>query len=233
MLSIFDTDANDKADRIVAARGALDAYVIDLIAKRRGDQRDDLLTDLIAAEEDGDRLSETELITMVEAVLVAGVDTTRNQLACALARFAEYPDQWKALADNPDLVPNAVEEVMRDLGAVRGTGRYAPEDIELEDVAFPQGTILFPSFVAANTDPAVFEDPYAFDTTRPLAGPQMTFGSGIHHCLGASLARAELQEALPILARRLPNLRLDGPVEWKPPTTAIWGPSRLPIAWGQ
>lgn len=232
VLSILDADPNEKVDRIVAAREALDAYVVDLIASRRGETRDDLLSDLIAAEEDGDRLSEVELIMMVEAVLVAGVDTTRNQLACALARFADHPDQWRAIAENPELAPNAVEEIMRDLGAIRGTGRYASEDIEIEGVLFPQGTIVFPSFVAANTDPNVFDDPHTFDVARPLPGPQLTFGSGIHHCLGAALARAELQEALPILAQRMPNLRLDGPIEWKPPTTAIWGPAKLPIAWG-
>ena len=100
---------------------------------------------------------------------------------------------------------------MRYFGAVRGTGRFASEDIEYRDVLFPAGTFIAPSMATANCDPAVFARPEAFDITREPAGqPQLTFGSGIHYCLGAALARAELQEALPLLARRMPDLALDG-----------------------
>ncbi len=219
VLSILDADANDKADRIIESRIALDAYVESLIESRRGQDRDDRLSDLVAAQAGGDRLDKSELVMMAEAVLGAGVDTTRNQLACAIARFVDYPAQWKALAEDPSLAANAFEEIMRDIGAIRGTGRYASEDIVIDDVLFPQGTIVFPSFVAANNDPTVFDNPDTFDIGNEDAGSQMTFGSGIHHCLGSFLARAELQEALPILARRLPNLRLDGPIEWKPTIT--------------
>ena len=230
VLSILDSDANDKVERIVPAREALDAYVVELIARRRTEPADDLLTVLIQAEEEGDRLSETELITMVEAVLVAGVDTTRNQLGCALALFAQHPEQWRLLADDPSYAPKAVEETMRHLGAVRGTGRYASEDVVIDDVLFPEGTVVVTSFTTGNHDPIAFADPNTFDIGKDTTGtPQLTFGSGIHHCLGAFLARAELQEALPILARRLPDLELDGPVEWKPPAVAIWGPERLPL----
>lgn len=230
VLSGLDADANEKVDRIVAAREALEAYVIELIARRRTEPADDLLTLLIQAEEEGDRLSEMELITMVEAVLVAGVDTTRNQLGCALALFAEHPQQWARIAEDPSVVPRAVEETMRHLGAIRGTGRYASEDLVIDDVLFPQGTIVITSFTTGNHDPSAFADADRFDIGKEAPGsPHLTFGSGIHHCLGAFLARAELQEALPILAKRMPDLALDGPVEWKPPTVAIWGPERLPL----
>ena len=231
VLSGLDADANDKVDRIIAAREALEAYVIELIARRRTEPADDLLTVLIQAEEEGDRLSEQELITMVEAVLVAGVDTTRNQLGCALALFAQHPEQWRLLRDDPSYVPKAVEETMRHLGAVRGTGRYASEDVVIDDILFPRGTVVITSFTTGNHDPDAFADANSFDITKETGGsPQLTFGSGIHHCLGAFLARAELQEALPILARRLPDLALDGSVEWKPPAVAIWGPERLPLS---
>jgi cytochrome P450 len=99
-------------------------------------------------------------------------------------------------------------------------------------VLFPKGTFVFPSFVAANFDADVWADPDRFDITKESSHtPHLTFGSGIHYCLGAWLARAELQEALPVLAERWPNLRLNGEVEWKPPQFGIWGPARLPIAW--
>ena len=136
------------------------------------------------------------------------------------------------LAKDPTLAVTAVEESMRYLGAVRGTGRYASEDIEFKDVLFPKGSLMFPSLVAANFDETVFDDASRFDITRPGVGQHMTFGTGIHYCLGASLARAELQEALPLLAQRLPNLELDGALVWKPQGTGIWGPEVLPIRFG-
>jgi cytochrome P450 len=232
VLRIFNGNLQEDLPTIMAAQDELDEYTRGLIAARRSEPRDDLLTDLIAAEESGDRLTTEELVMMVEAVIVAGTDTTRNQLGCAVALFADHPDQWKLLAtsDDPALPQRAVEEAMRYFGAVRGTGRFASEDIEYRDVLFPAGTFIAPSMAVANMDPAVFKDPGAFDITREPAGqPQLTFGSGIHYCLGAALARAELQEALPLLARRMPDLALDGPVTWKPNAAGIFGPDHLPV----
>ncbi len=232
LLLIFNNNLREDLPVMEKARVELDAYVTELINDRRAKPADDLLTDLIAAEQAGDRLSAEELLVMVEAVIVAGTDTTRNQLACAIALFTDYPDQWQMLRDDPALAPTAVEETMRYLGAVRGTGRFASEDVEFNDVFFPKGSLMFVSLVAANFDSAVFEAPATFDITRPGIGQQMSFGTGIHYCLGASLARAELQEALPILAERMPNLRRDGDITWKPNTAGIWGPERLPIRFG-
>jgi cytochrome P450 len=122
---------------------------------------------------------------------------------------------------------------MRYLGTVRATMRIASEDIVLHDVELPAGTLVMTSLAAANRDGGVWEDPHRFDIDRPATtDPQLTFGSGIHYCLGAALARAELQEALPILARRMPDLALDGTIEWKPPTVGIWGPAALPLRFG-
>ena len=232
VLRIFNGTAFEEMDVIGQAQEELNSYVLDLIAARRNDPRDDLITDLIAAEESGDRLSTEELVTMVNAVIVAGTDTTRNQLACAMSIFAEHPDQWRLLRERPELAPQAVEEVMRYFGAIRGTGRFASEDIVYRNVLFPRGTLVFPSLMTANDDDGMTADGTKhFDITRePVKGKmQMTFGSGIHYCLGAALARAELQEALPILAQRLPDLAIDGDVTWKPTTTAIFGPERLPV----
>ena len=118
---------------------------------------------------------------------------------------------------------------MRYLGAVRGTIRVTPEDVVFRDVLFPKGTLVSVSLAGANRDPDAFDEPDTFDITRERTTQQMTFGSGIHHCMGAALARAELQEALVLLARRMPDLAVDGPVEWKPTTFGIWGPARLPL----
>lgn len=230
LLSIFNGNLAEDLPRIVRARAEMDEYMGALIAERRAAPRDDLLTDLIAAEEAGDRLSPEELVTMAEAVLVAGTDTTRNQLACTVAVFTEHPDQWALLAERPELAPRAVEESMRYLGAVRGTGRVASEDIEYKGVRFPKGTLVFPSFIAGNFDEAVWEHPERFDITKEAPhSPHLTFGSGIHYCLGAWLARAELQEALPLLATRMRNLERDGEITWKPASFGIWGPERLPL----
>jgi cytochrome P450 len=226
---IFNGNLQHDLPIINAASEELDDYVRAMIAERRSRPADDLLTDLIAAEEAGDRLSTDELVMMAEAVLMAGTDTTRNQLACSVALLAQHPDQWALLAERPELAQRAVEETMRYLGAVRGTARVTSTDIEYRDVLFPAGTLVSTSLAAANFDPAVFPGGEVLDITRETTSPQMTFGSGIHYCLGASLARAELQEALPLMARRMPNLALDGEIEWKPPTVGIWGPARLPL----
>ena len=230
VLRIFNATAADEVDRIVRAQTELEEYTRGLIADRRNKPADDLITSLIAAEEAGDKLSEDELVMMVQAVIVGGTDTTRNQLGCSVALFAEHPEQWALLAERPELAPRAVEETMRYFGAVRVTGRFASVDIEYKGVLFPKGTLVMPSLALANRDASVFADADRFDITREPSGqPQMTFGSGIHYCLGAALARAEQQEALPILARRMPNLRIDGEVTWKPSTVAIFGPEKLPL----
>jgi cytochrome P450 len=226
---IFNGNLEQDLPLIEQAGNELTAYVSDMIAARRAEPRHDLLSDLIAIEEEGDRLSTEEMAMLAQAVLMAGTDTTRNQLACSVALFAEHPAQWELLARTPELAPRAVEESMRYLGAVRATVRFASEDIVYRDVLFPQGTIVATSLAGANRDPEVWQEPDEFDITKERSGVQMTFGSGIHFCLGAALARAELQEALPLLAQRMPGLARTGPVEWKPANFGIWGPAKLPI----
>ncbi|TPW13830.1 MAG: cytochrome P450 [Acidimicrobiaceae bacterium] len=234
ILEIFSADLADKIDLVMSAQNELDAYTRGLIAERRAKPADDLLTDLITAEEAGDKLSNDELVMMVNAVIVGGTDTTRNQLGCAVALFAEHLDQWALLAEQPELAGRAVEETMRYFGAVRGTARFASCDIEYRDVLFPAGTFIGLGLAEANRQGDHFPEPDRFDITTPAPEhPQLTFGSGIHYCLGAALARAELQEALPLLARRLPNLRIDGQITWKPDGVGIFGPARMPIVFDQ
>ncbi|GAC1588700.1 MAG: cytochrome P450 [Acidimicrobiales bacterium] len=227
---IFNNNLAEDMAAINRASQDLDAYVRDLISVRRSHPTDDLLSDLIAAEEQGDRLDTDEVVMLAEAVLMAGTDTTRNQLACSVALFTQAPDQWRLLAEHPELAPRAVEETMRLLGAIRGTARFASVDIEYRDVVFPAGTLVAASLASANRDPNVWPVGDTLDITREAGSvQQVTFGSGIHYCLGAALARAELQEALPLLARRMPDLALSAPIEWKPATVGIWGPARMAL----
>ncbi|MGA1556609.1 MAG: cytochrome P450 [Ilumatobacteraceae bacterium] len=231
---IFNGNLVEDKDLILRAQDDLDEYMSDLIEQRRSSPSDDLISALIAADEEGDRLTRSELVMLCEAVLMAGTDTTRNQLGCSAWLFAQHPDQWSLLAERPELAPRAVEETMRHFGTVRGTARFASEDIEYNDVLFPKGTFLALSLATANRDPSVFDDPAVFDITKePSTKPQLTFGSGIHYCLGAALARAEQQEALTVMARRLPNLALAGEATWKPGTVGIFGPERLPVTFGR
>lgn len=225
---IFNQNLADDLPAIERASSSLEAYVRELVEVRRSDPADDLLSALIAVEEAGDRLSNDELVMLAEAVLMAGTDTTRNQLACCVALLAGRPDVWDELARDPGVAPRVAEECLRTLGAVRATVRVASQDIVYRDVLFPAGTLVSVSLAAANRD-TVFADPDTFDPAAPRDRQHLTFGSGIHHCLGAALARAELQEGLVVLARRLPGLCLDGPVTWKPATFGIWGPARLPV----
>ena len=227
---IFNDDLVNDFPIINAAFAELDTYMRALVDERRKSPADDLLSALIALEEAGDKLSTDELVMMSQAVLMAGTDTTRNQLACSVALLSNHPDQWAALAGGDQaLAQSTVEETMRHLGAVRGTARFSSEDVEYRDVLFPMGTVMAVSLATANFDPEVFGTDHSFDITHHFQSAQLTFGSGIHYCLGAALARAELQEALPLLARRMPDMQVEGEIEWKPNNIGIWGPAKLPL----
>jgi cytochrome P450 len=201
-----------------------------LIEKRRGDPGDDLISTLIAAEQDGDRLSEAECMNLVLNVLVGGVDTTQSQLAHGLRVFAAHPEQWELLAAEPERAKATVEELLRYEPITPFTARLLHEPVEYRDVTFPADTIVMVCSFTGNRD-GVEGDPEAFDITaeRGAAKP-LTFGAGIHYCLGANLARAELQEALSFLPHRMPGLALDGEPELGS-IHGIYGLERLPIRW--
>jgi cytochrome P450 len=213
---------------IMAAFDELAAYIEDMIARRRHSLTDDLISELIRAEDDGDRLTADELLMLAEALLMAGTDTTRNQLAAAVQDLCDHPEQWALLAEHPELAPQAVEELMRHNPVIFGTIRRAVEDVELDGMTVPAGTYLMVNTAAANRDSAVYDDPERLDITREGPATMLTFGGGIHYCLGAHLARAELAEALTVITRRMPNPRRSGPAPWKP-LMGISGPTTLPI----
>jgi cytochrome P450 len=201
-----------------------------LIERRRHDPGEDLISTLIAAEQQGDRLSDVECMNLVLNVLVGGVDTTQSQLAHGMRMFAANPDQWALLAERPELAPGAVEELLRYEPITPFTARLLHEEVEYRDVVFPPETVVMVCSLTANRD-GVEGDPHAFDITadRGPAKP-LTFGAGIHYCLGANLARAELGEALGFLPSRMPGLALDGPAELGS-IHGIYGLERLPLRW--
>ena len=213
---------------ILRAWEALDAYVDDMIAERRHHLTDDLISELIRAEDDGNRLTCDELLMLAGNLLMAGTDTTRNQLAASVQVLCDNPDQWALLARHPELAPNAVEETIRHSPVLSGVLRIAVEDVELGGVVIPAGTVVIVNTAAANRDPAVYHDPDRLDITRDGPSAPLNFGSGAHFCLGANLARLELTEALTVMTRRMPNPRRTGPAPWKP-RIAITGPITLPI----
>jgi cytochrome P450 len=200
----------------------------ELLAQRRETPGDDLISVLIAAEQAGERLSDVELVNLVLNVLIGGVDTTQAQLSHAIRLFALHPDQWELLGREPERVPQAVDEVLRHEPITPYTARILTSDVTYRDVAFPKGTVIMVCSFTGNRDGA--GDP-AFDITATRDGARlMTFGAGIHFCVGANLARAELEEALSFLAPRLPDLHLDGDPVFGT-IQGIYGMDALPIAW--
>jgi cytochrome P450 len=202
-------------------------YVADLLDKRRAEPGDDLISALLLAEEDGDRLSHAECVHLVVNVVAGGVDTTQSQLAHALRLFAQHPEQWELLASSPDLVSAAVQEVLRTEPITPFTARIVLEDIEHRGVQFPAGTIVAICAERANREQ---DDGENFDITAERDGKLYTFGAGTHFCLGMNLARAELEEALTFLAPRMPGLALNGSPELGG-VEGIYGIESLPLTW--
>jgi cytochrome P450 len=229
-------------------------YARGLIAVRRQNPSDDLISTLLAAEQEGDRLSEEECVNLVLNVLIGGVDTTQSQLAHAIRLLAEHPEQWQALVEDPSLAAAAVEEALRFEPITPFTARITVEDVEYRDVVFPKDTVVMVCAFTGNRDlpdppqggagGAADEgaadgagetgggngvDPNVFDITvqRPKARV-LTFGAGVHYCLGANLARLELEEGLRFLAEHMPALELDGEPVFES-ILGIYGLAELPI----
>ena len=219
----------DDVPEVMAAWDELDDYVDDMVARRRRDMTDDLMSGLIRAEHDGARLDSSELRMLVAAMLLAGTDTTRNQVAASIDILCDHPDQWNLLRAKPELAMAAVDETMRHSPISNSLLRAVTEDVELAGVRLPAGTMVFANTAAANRDPAIYKSPNAVDISRTGLPPILTFGAGMHYCLGANLARLELAEALKVITRRIPHPRRTGPAPWKP-FIGLSGPQGLPIA---
>ena len=208
-------------------------YFQQLFELRRKNPGDDLITQLVQAEEDGSKLSNEELVANIILLFGAGHETTVNLIGNGLLALHRNPDQLALLKSNPSLMTNAIEEFLRYNSSVQMTGRVTLEDIDdLGGKKIPKGETVLCLLGSANRDPAVYPDrPDQLDITRPNVRP-LSFGGGIHFCLGAQLARIEAEIAIATLLRRLPELKLDDAEnpEWRP-TFVLRGLKRLPASW--
>lgn len=207
-------------------------YFQQLFELRRKSPGDDLITQLVQAEEDGSKLTNEELTANIILLFGAGHETTVNLIGNGLLALHRNPDQLALLKANPALITNAIEEFLRYDSSVQMTGRVALEDIELGGKTIPKGESVLALLGSANRDPAVYPDrPDSLDIVRPNVRP-LSFGGGIHFCLGAQLARIEAEIAISTLLRRLPELRLDNAEnpEWRP-TFVLRGLKVLPASW--
>ena len=217
----------DVLERGVAAGGALRDYFESLIAERRRSLSDDILSDLIRAEEAGDRLSTAELISQSIGLLIAGFETTIGLIGNGVLALVRHPDQLALLQADPSLIGSAVEECLRYDGPIALTPRFLHQDAEFGGKLIPKDAQVWSMLFAANRDPARFSDPERFDITR-TDNAHLAFGGGTHFCLGAHLARMEAQVAIGTLARRLRNLELaSDELEWGRSLFRVLG--KLPI----
>ncbi len=204
----------DKMQKAIGALSQFIVYFAGLIEKRRADPKDDLLSALIAAEEGGDRLTTEELFALCVLVFIAGHETTQSLIGNGLLALLRNRDQFQMLRDDNSLMRNAIEELLRYDSPVQLTARTALEDIDVAGVTVKKGQQVVTLLGAGNRDPEQFADPDTLNITRDK--PQVvSFGAGVHFCLGAPLARLEAQIAFTELLRRFPNMRLDGEPEWR------------------
>jgi cytochrome P450 len=201
--------------RMEQSGAELEAYFRRAIAERRANPRNDLITSLIQAEEDGDTLTDEEILIMCALLLAAGNVTTTDLIGNGVLALLRNPDQYRMLREDPSLVRNAVEEMLRYDPPVTQTGRIPLQDVDVAGVPIAAGQSINPQLAAANHDPARYDEPDKFDITRQDTHHQ-SFGGGAHFCLGAPLARLEAQIAIATLTRRFPSLRLaDEPLEYR------------------
>ena len=209
-------------------------YLTELIGRKRQQPGEDLLTGMVEAHDGADRLTESEIVMTTLLLIGAGQDTTRNQLANSVVTLFRHPDQLAVLVRQPDLLPQAVEELLR-FSRITAAGliRIATADVELGGVRIHAGEAVLPLPHSANRDAAVFDRPDELDVTRPDYGAHIAFGHGIHFCVGSALARMELQESLGALLRRFPTLAPAVPLAeltWHP-ATIIRTLTALPVTW--
>ncbi len=214
-----------------ASELALDAYLQELVRKRRADPDNSLLSALVAAEEEGDRLSLGELVSTALLLLIAGFETTVNLIGNGTVALLGEREQWARLREDPALVPGAVEELLRYDSPVQVTSRIATQDIEVGGVVIPRGVPVIVYIGGANRDPDVFGQPDRLRIDRPEASRHLSFSLGIHHCLGAALARLEGRIAIEEMTRRYPGLELAGrPV--RRPLLVLRGFESVPVRAG-
>ena len=211
------------------ATAEMDEYLKELLADRRAAPKDDLLTRLLEAEVDGERLSRQDIVGFFQLLLLAGSETTTNLINNAILCFIENPDQLARLRAAPDLLPSAIEEVLRFRSPLQWMIRLVKRDFEMHGQTIPAGKVALVMMGAANHDPKQFHDPGCFDITRH-PNPHVAFGHGMHFCLGAPLARIESKTALTEFLGRIREFTLANTEPWEPRKGLhVHGPAHLPI----
>ncbi len=220
--------ADERADAVLAGAD-LDAYFAPLVEERRADPRDDILSGLVQAEEEGDRLDGNETITMLRLLLVAGNETTVNLIGNGMLALLRHPEQLQRLRDDPALIPSAVEELLRYDSPVQLDLRRIVEDCDVNGFPVKRGEDIVMLIGGANRDPGQFENPDGLDVGRDQ-GSHISFGRGIHACIGAPLARLEARIAIEVLLERFSSIRLAGPPPRFRPSIVLRGLESLPVA---
>jgi cytochrome P450 len=234
ILKLANTFARDEEtartfEEYGAVKAEMQAWLPDLIAQRRPAHSDDLLTRLVEAEVDGERLTQQEVLGFVQLLLVGGQETTANLINNAVLCFIENPDQLARIRSAPDLLPSAIEEVLRYRSPLVWMPRATRRDVEVHGQVIPAGKLVLPMIGSANRDPKQFRDAGRFDIARD-PNPHIAFGQGIHACLGAPLARLEARIALADFLERIQEFELASDEPWEPrKALGVHGPSRLPI----
>ncbi|WP_030056095.1 MULTISPECIES: cytochrome P450 [Streptomyces] len=234
--TLATADSGLSPEEINAARMQMFGYLSELVALRRNQEEPgtDLLSVLVEAHDEGGSLTEGEMLGLASSVLVAGHETTANQIAGFVYTLLSNRERWEELVADPTLVPRAVEELLRvvPVTATAGFSRMATEDVRIGEQLVRQGERVMPTLFTANTDPEVFENPQDIDFHRPNGSSHVAFSYGAHHCPGNQLARLELQVALEALLRRFPELALagDDAVTWKKSLMSR-GPLKLTVTW--
>jgi cytochrome P450 len=207
----------------------MNCYLTDILNQRRAEPRDDLLTRLVVAEVDGERLTQEEILGFFQLLILAGQETTTNLINNAILSLVENPDQLDRLRTAPDLMPSAIEEVLRFRSPFLWMMRTPKQDVEVHGQVIPAGKLVLPMVASANRDPRQFRNANRFDITRD-PNPHLSFGQGIHFCIGAALARMEARIALSDLVERLTDLKLASDAPWEPRKALhVHGPRCLPI----
>ncbi len=230
-LSLGPLTPPEVQERAIAARDELVAYFSEVLERRRNDPGEDLITALLQAEEEGDVLSLGELLAMLLLLLIAGHETTVNLIGNGLYALLRHPDQMQRMREDPSLVRSGVEELLRFDSPVQLTGRVANEELDLAGRRVRPRQSVITLLAAANRDPEVFADPDRLDLAR-APNPHLSFGAGIHFCLGAPLARLEGGIALTSLIRRFPGIGLAGEAPAYRPAIVLRGLERLPVTLG-
>ena len=223
----------DAAEQTQSALIELQQYYREMIADRRRQPRNDLMSLLVAAEEEGDRLTEAELLSTAENLLAAGHETTTSLISNSVLTLLRHPDAWQRLLKQPERIPGAVEEVLRYESPLQRQTRVVSCDTQFCGKSMQKGQLVFLMIGAANRDPVVFDEPDRFDIER-VDNRHIAFGIGVHFCIGAPLARLEGQLVLRALLQRFPKMQLvsDHEVRWSP-TAALRSPVELMVVVGE